>query len=131
MLQGAANVPGVDTVVTGIIASLLGAITGFAASFGMFRSRLTAVEKDIAHLKDDFAKEVSRIREDNTREWQRMREDFARLCDGDSRYWEQAARRQSTQIELLASIARRVGAQNRITDLGTYVDAEGDSPKKD
>jgi hypothetical protein len=79
--------------------ALLGTIFGFLSAFAVFRARFVSVEKDVESIKQD----VKRIE---------------RVCGENP----QRDRREREMIVLLASIAKRIGAQNRLTDIGHHIE---------
>lgn len=84
-----------------LLYTLLGIIFGFLTAFAVFRARFVAIEKDIEALR----KEIGRIE---------------RLCNENPA----RDRREREMIVLLASIAKRIGAQNRLTDVGHFIEPE-------
>lgn len=78
---------------------LLGTIFGFLTAFAVFRARFVGVEKDIEAMKEDV-KRIERSCSDNPNRDRRERE----------------------MIILLASIAKRIGAANRLTDIGSHLE---------
>lgn len=81
------------------IYTLLGIIFGFLTAFAVFRARFVSIEKDIEALRNEMGRIEKLCNENPARD-----------------------RREREMIILLASIAKRIGAQNRLTDLGHHID---------
>lgn len=103
---------GAETFTSG----LLGALVGFATALALFRSRFTAVEKDIAHLKETVDERLRHMREDNARAWDSIRADVARLCKTDDEFWKNSERRQKFMLEGIASLMQQQKITHRVTD---------------
>lgn len=81
------------------IYALLGTIFGFLTAFAVFRARFVAIEKDIENLRNEMGRIEKLCNENPARD-----------------------RREREMIILLASIAKRIGAANRLTDVGRHLD---------
>lgn len=113
---------------------VLGIVLGFLTAIAIFRARFVAIEKDLEHVRTTLKEEIKRVHEDASREWGRIREEVKQMCGRDSEYQERVERRQREELILLATIARKLGAQTRMTDLGTYLEEEnvhGHESKRD
>lgn len=82
-----------------LLYTLLGIIFGFLTAFAVFRARFVAIEKDIERLRDGLMTVTKLCNENPARD-----------------------RREREMIILLASIAKRIGAQNRLTDIGHHIE---------
>lgn len=111
-----------------ILYGLLGIIVGFLGSVAVFRARFVAVEKDVENLRNTLTTEIRRLHEDAGREWERIRGEVRNACQGDDDFRERTERRQREELLILASIARKLGAQSRITDIGTFLEQDNDQP---
>lgn len=87
---------------TELLSGFVGVVIGFLSSFAVFRARFTAIEKDIEYIKKSLEDEDG----------------------GEIRFWKDMQRRSQIEVEILASIARKLGVSHRLTDLGGYVDGE-------
>lgn len=105
-----------------VMYGLIGVVIGFLTSFAVFRSRFVGIEKDVDKLREDFKRELTYLREEATREWARIREDVRNACRGDEDAQRRTERREKEMLVIMASIARRLGAGNRLTDLAAYTD---------
>jgi hypothetical protein len=105
-----------------ILYGLLGVILGFLTSVAVFRARFVAIEKDVENLKGTLTVEIRRLHEDAAREWERIRAEIRAVCQQDDGYRDRMERRSRAELEVLASIARKLGAQHRITDPGSFDD---------
>lgn len=103
---------------------LVGVVLGFLTSFAIFRSRFVAIEKDVENLKHQLAGEIKRLHEDAAREWERIRVEIRAACHENDDFRDRMDRRQREELLILASIAKRLGAQNRLTDLGSHVEED-------
>lgn len=81
------------------IYGLLGIIFGTLSAFAVFRSRFVGLEKDVESIKADVRRIERACGENPARD-----------------------RREREMIILLASIAKRIGAQNRLTDIGHHIE---------
>lgn len=82
-----------------LLFTLLGIIFGFLTAFAVFRARFVAIEKDVEALRSELSKIEKLCNENPARD-----------------------RREREMIILLASIAKRIGAQNRLTDIGHHIE---------
>lgn len=104
------------------IYGLVGVVVGFLASFAVFRARFVSIEKDVEKLREDFKREIEYLRQQAADEWRRIRDDVRQACRGDDEFQRRTERREREMILILASIARKLGAGNRLTDLATYTE---------
>ena len=95
-----------------LVYGLVGVIVGFLASFAIFRARFVAIEKDVERLREEL-------------------KDIKRVCREDDDYRERTERRQRESILILASIARKLGAQSRVTDIGAFLEPEAKTGSDD
>lgn len=109
---------------------LLGVVIGFLTSFAVFRSRFVSIEKDVEKLREDFKRELAFLREEATKEWNRIREDVRSACRGDEDYQRRTERREREMLVIMASIARKLGAGSRLTDLAAYTEETADDEPK-
>lgn len=114
---------------------LVGVVIGFLTSFAVFRSRFTAIEKDVENLKSDFKRELEYLRQEARKEWQYIREDVNRMCTQasahDRTYQQRQERREIAMLSLLGDIAKGMRISNRFTDLQAYTEDDIPNPTKD
>lgn len=105
-----------------LVWGLVGVVIGFLTSFAVFRARFVSIEKDVEKLRDDFKRELEFLREESSKEWQRIRDDVRNVCRGDEDYQRRTERREREMLVIMASIARKIGAGSRLTDLASYTE---------
>lgn len=110
-----------------IVGTLVGAVFGFLSSVAVFRSRFTAIEKDVQRLRETFTLELKAFQDSARAEWAHIRDDVKRSCDGNDSDRRRRERREMAMLEVLTSIARHMKVQGRFTDPGSY-DDDTDNP---
>lgn len=113
-----------------IVGTLVGAVFGFLSSVAVFRARFTAIEKDVQRIGEKFELELKAFQQAAKAEWERIRDDVKKNCEGDTEYRRRSERREMAMLEVLGSIARKLNAQTRFTDVGSYDDSDNPTERR-